>query len=76
MSSTSEVHDEILKLLWKIDKKKAEIHIQANLKQKEIKQKKIKEWEDEIESLRSKLHGEIPDPKPEKKRKAYIEDPD
>ena len=74
-SKRDEVHEQIRKLRAKIDKKKAEYHLAMNQRQKDIKEKKIKDWEDKIEKLAESLPG-LREPPKKKKRKAYIEEPD
>ena len=48
-SKRDKVYEQIRKLRAKIDKKKAKYHLATNQRQKDIKEKKIKDWEDEIE---------------------------
>ena len=74
-SKSEEVHDKIFKIRKNIDKKKAEKERATNLKQKEIKQRKIDKWEKEIVDLQKSIHGKVEEPK-KKKRKVYIPDPD
>ena len=58
MSSKAEdVYNKIIKLHRKIDQKRAQITICTNKQQKDIKEKKIQEWREEIRELANSLPG-------------------
>ena len=83
-SKCTNVHDQIFKLMSQIEKKKVEKDLATNLKQKDLKQRIIDQWEEEIIRLKSALHRKVVRKKEElnkeelkrKKRKVFIEDPD
>ena len=56
-SKSDDVHEKIKKLNRDIEKKRVEKDLATNLRQKEIKQKKIDEWSEEIVKLQSSIHG-------------------
>ena len=80
-SKSDDVHEKIKKLNRDIEKKRVEKDLATNLRQKEIKQKKIDEWSEEIVKLQSSIHGkevlaeEGKEEQKKKKRKVYVEDP-
>ena len=81
-SKSDDVHEKIKKLNRDIEKKRVEKDFTTNIRQKEIKQKKIDEWSEKIIKLQSSIHGkevlaEEGDEQPIKmKCKVYVEDPD
>ena len=83
-SKCTNVHDQIFKLMSQIEKEKVEKDLATNLKQKDLKQRIIDQWEEEIIRLKSALHRKVVWKKKEpnkeepkrKKRKVFIEDPD
>ena len=69
-SKSAEAHERILKLRKEIEKRKAQMKLMTNLRQKALKQKKIDAFTKEIKDLLKSIHGKT------KKRKVYIPDPD
>ena len=56
-SKGDDVHEKIKKLNRDIEKKQVEKDLATNLRQKDIKQKKLDEWSEEIVKLQSSIHG-------------------